>query len=223
MASSKNEARRGHDRDSQEPRLRVYTDGSGLNDRITAAAIGYNSSQTGILGTTDDAQVYHGEIAAIEQATRLLLNSTANLDPLRERTAVIYTNNQAAIRTLAKGDPVKDQAIVRNILIAAETLAKRRVPLLLKWIPGHTKINGNEMADQRAKHSASIVGPMENPAIRYLSAIRGLIRRHTAKEWSRRWSQGSRGNHTRQLNAEPSPTVRRLHSGRGKAHSAILT
>jgi hypothetical protein len=76
----------------------------------------------------------------IEQATSLLLNSTitgTNQPP--KGTAVIYTDNQAAIRALAKGDPVKDQAIIRNILIAAETLAKPWFPLLLKWIPDQWK------------------------------------------------------------------------------------
>src|SRR5271156_313408 len=79
------------------------------------------------------------------------------------------------------------------------------------------------MADQRAKCTASIIGPTEKPTTRYLSAIRGLIRRHTKQEWNQRWSLGVKGNHTRQLNAEPSPAVRRLHEGRQKAHSAILT
>jgi ribonuclease HI len=164
----------------------VYTDGSGLNNRITASAISYNASYSGILGTMDDAQVYHGEIAGIEQATRIFLDSTTGTDQPPKGTAVIYTDNQAAIRALAKGDPVKDQAIIRNILIAGETLAKRQFPLLLKWIPGHAKINGNEKADQRAKPSASIIGPMEKRVIRCLSAIRGLIRRNTTKEWNQR-------------------------------------
>jgi hypothetical protein len=118
---------------------------------------------------------------------------------------------------------VKDQAIIRNILVAAETLAKRRVPLILKWIPGHARINGNEIADQKAKLSASVIGPVESPVIRYLSAIRGLIRQHTVTQWNQRWSQGSKGSHTRRLNAEPSRATRRLHSGREKAYSAVLT
>jgi hypothetical protein len=64
---------------------------------------------------------------------------------------------------------------------------------------------------------------MEKPAIRYLSAIRGLIRRNTTMEWNQRWSRGSKGHHTRQLNKEPSREIRKLHEGREKAHSAILT
>jgi ribonuclease HI len=95
----------------------------------------------------DDAQVYHGEIAGIEQATRMLLDNTTGPDQPPKGTAVIYTDNQATIRALIKGDPTKDQAIIRNILIAAEMLAKRQFPLLVKWIPGHAEINGNEKTD----------------------------------------------------------------------------
>jgi len=64
---------------------------------------------------------------------------------------------------------------------------------------------------------------MERPPNRYLSAIFGLLRQRTATEWKRRWTQGTKGEHVRQLNAEPSRAIRMLHSGRPKAHSAIIT
>jgi hypothetical protein len=70
---------------------------------------------------------------------------------------------------------------------------------------------------------ASVIGPMGPPETRYLSAIYGRIRQHTAKEWKHRWAQGAKGDHVRQLNAEPSPKIRKLHDGREKAHSAVLT
>jgi ribonuclease HI len=182
VAGSKDEARRGHNSDSHKLRLRIYTDGSGLNNKITTSAISYNASHSGILSTINDAQMYHGEIADIKQAIRIFFDNTTGTDQLSKKTAIIYTDNQTTIRALAKEDPVKDQAIIRSILIAGETLAKRQFPLLLKWIPEHAKINGNKKADQRTKLSASIIEPMEKPVIRYLSAIRGLIRRNTTKK-----------------------------------------
>jgi hypothetical protein len=147
VAGSKDKARRDHDSDPHRLRLRIYIDGSGLNNKITTFAISYDISYSEILSTINDAQMYHGEIAEIEQVTRILLDSTRGTDQPPKEIAVIYIDNQAAIRALAKGDPVKDQAIIRNILIAGETLAKRQFPLLLKWIPGHAKINGNEKTD----------------------------------------------------------------------------
>jgi ribonuclease HI len=165
VAGSKDEVRRNHNSNSYKLRLQIYTDDNNLNNRITASAISYDILHSEILGTIDDAQIYHGEIAGIKQATRILLDSIKGTDQPPKETAVIYTDNQAAIRALAKGDPVKDQAIIRNILIAGETLAKRQFPLLLKWIPGHAKINGNEKTDQKAKLSASIIESMKKPVI----------------------------------------------------------
>jgi hypothetical protein len=132
VAGSKDEARRNHNSDTHRLRLRIYTNDSGLNNRITASAISYNASHSEILGTIDDAQVYHGEFAGIEQATRIFLDNTISTNQPLKETAVIYIDNQAAIRALTKEDPIKDQAIIRNILIASETLAKRQFPLFLK-------------------------------------------------------------------------------------------
>jgi len=223
IANSKDTARMNHDNDSHALRLRVYTDGSGLNDRITASAVSHNAAQTCTLGTKDDAQVYHGELAGIEQATRMLLKDLTDPSDPTPKTAVIYTDNQAALRALVKGDPTKDQAMIRNIVLATEALTQRKTTLLLRWIPGHAKIAGNEMADQKAKQTASVIGPTKPPETRYLSAIYGRIRQHTAKKWKLRWAQGTKGDHVRQLNSEPSPTILKLHTGREKAHSAILT
>jgi hypothetical protein len=93
VAGSKDEARRGHDSDSYKLRFRMYTDGSGLNNRIIISAISHNASHSGILGTMDDAQVYHGEIAEIKQAIRIFLDSTIGTDQPPKETAIIYINN----------------------------------------------------------------------------------------------------------------------------------
>jgi hypothetical protein len=89
IASSKDAARKNHDCDPYTPYLRVYTDGSGLHNRITASAISHNAAQTCALDTMDDAQVYHGELAGIEQATRMLLKDLTNPNDLTSKTAVI--------------------------------------------------------------------------------------------------------------------------------------
>jgi hypothetical protein len=76
--------------------------------------------------------VYYGELAGIEQATRILLKNLTNPNNLTPKTAVIYFDNQAALRALMKKNPTKNQAIIRNIIFATEALAQRRITLLLK-------------------------------------------------------------------------------------------
>jgi hypothetical protein len=132
VAGSKDEARRGYNSNSYKFRFRIYINGNDLNNRITASAISYDTLYLKILDIINDAQVYYGEIAKIKQATCILFNNIKGTDQPLKKTTIIYIDNQAAIRALAKGDPVKNQAIIRNILIAGEILAKRQFPLLLK-------------------------------------------------------------------------------------------
>jgi hypothetical protein len=57
-----------HARDSQENRRRLYTDGSGINERIAAAPVTPSSQTSLFLGGREDAQVYHAELSGILQA-----------------------------------------------------------------------------------------------------------------------------------------------------------
>ena len=49
------------------------------------------------------------------------------------------------------------------------------------------------------------------------------IQKDGQERWQRRWQIGEKGQHIRELVASPTPAVRRLHAGRTKAESAILT
>jgi hypothetical protein len=113
IASSKENATSLHTGDPHAPSLRLYTDGSGLNDRIATAAVGSNFHQTAVLGTAGDAQVFHGELAGIDLALHLLINRIPeSIDP---STSVIYSDSQAALRFLRKGNPIHSQALYLNI------------------------------------------------------------------------------------------------------------
>ena len=150
IAPSKEEAVRLHDSDTHGTRLRVYCDGSGINGRITAAAVADFSESSSIVGSLDDAQVYHGEFEGIAHALRMLVARTAHEAPgaqLAIRSAVIYVDNQAVLKALNKGDPLSSQGFTLRVLSAVDTLRNRNVNVLLRWIPGHVKVHGNEKAD----------------------------------------------------------------------------
>jgi hypothetical protein len=108
IASSKNAARKNYDSDQYTPYFRIYTNGSGLHNRITVSTISYNAIQIYVLNTIDDAQVYHSELAGIKQTTRILLKDLTNPNNLTPKTAVIYSDNQAALRALMKENPTKN-------------------------------------------------------------------------------------------------------------------
>src|SRR5208282_55550 len=102
IAESKGKATLLHAGDSNALSLRIYTDGSGQNGRISAAAAGSHHRASLILGTAGDAQVFHGELTGIDLALHLISDRATPAQ--RGATAVICSDSQAALRFLAKGD-----------------------------------------------------------------------------------------------------------------------
>jgi hypothetical protein len=83
--------------------LRLYIDGSGQNNRISKAAVGNRYYQTHILGTTSDAQIFHGKLAGVNLALNMLLGRTPSR--IEQSISVIYSDSQAALQFLRKGNP----------------------------------------------------------------------------------------------------------------------
>jgi ribonuclease HI/exonuclease III len=217
ISESKNRAIIQHKNDSRTAVKRIYADGSGINERIAAAAVAPNYRTTVVLGYTGDAHVYHAELAGISQALQIEAKSDSNLP------VTIYSDSQAALKAIKKADPITSQDLFNQIYIAAESLANRGVPLKLQWVPGHKGIPGNEEADKAAKESATLIGPHEKPSIRYLSAIYSLVRSLLGKVWKTRWKTSIKGRHLFELTPEPTRAVRKLHAGVPKAISALIT
>jgi ribonuclease HI len=224
IATSKEEAIRQHDNDRGLPALRVYTDGSGLQGQTTSAAVGAYASRGRRLGNWMEASVYHGELDGIALAMDHLIETTENQqrDTGSMATAVIYSDNQAALKTLRRADTPANQECVKHILKAVERLATRRIQVHLRWVPGHRGVKGNELADKTARGIAEH-GTLETAPIRYLSALYNQLQKQAQERWTSRWEQGVKGEHLRQLTPTQSKAVRKLHAGRTKAESALLT
>jgi ribonuclease HI len=221
IAKTKEDAIKLHDSEARENTLRVYSDGSGLNDRITAAAVGSHKRISKVLGTISDLQVYHGELAGIQLALQLLPNTRDNHTETT-RVATIYTDNQAALLSL-QGDPKHSQELVTSIREAIDLLGESNTTVRLRWLPGHKGIKGNELADQAAKEAAQSIGPIEKPTTRYLSAIKRLAREKILEKWEQRWTKSPKGRYTAHLTPSPTKETRRLHTGKKKGPSALLT
>ena len=141
-------------------------------------------------------------------------------------TSVIYSDSQAALRFLQKGNPPHSQVLYKSITHVVETLANRGVQIIFRWLPGHRDIQGNEIADQHAGSTARMIGPCEEPKIRYLSAISRQIKDSLLTRWKTRWKESwtskTRRCSTARLTPEVTQATRRLHIGMSKAHSALL-
>ena len=162
----------------------IYTNGSYINERITAAAVAPNYLSTLTLGSGGDAQAYHAELTGIANALQTEADST--ISHLTDRSIVVYSDSQAALKAIKKADPMTSQDLFRQIYSAADSLVKGGASLRLQWIPGHKDVPGNEQADKAAKETATLIGPIEKPQIRFLSAVSSRINLLLEQLWKSR-------------------------------------
>jgi ribonuclease HI len=133
--------------------------------------------------------VYAGKLEAIRMAiiqTRDFITETAGCR--------IFTDSQPAIKSLAKPRRQSGQSIIKRILDEIDELLQTNpsYSLQLEWVPGHVGIEGNEKADQAAKHAAcpppSILlqrGPWQTTLrSAKANAIHQSIKRELQQEWT---------------------------------------
>jgi hypothetical protein len=63
-----------------------------------------------------------------------------------------------------------------------------RVRLHIHWVPGHSKVVGNDTSDQLAKHGSQLPTTPSNCTITY-AHLRRQIRQQAKEDWERSWTQ----------------------------------
>ncbi len=118
------------------------------------------------------------------------------------KKAIIYTDNQAAIKTLANPQSKSAQYIVQQIVKQYNRLI---CPVEIHWIPAHAGVPGNEIADWLAKRATGwredpqdpTTGQMapapQIPLRPLLAATRAAIRAKATKQWAQQWDNPQRG------------------------------
>lgn len=163
--------------------FRCYTDGSKLEsgDAGAGALIQMGAKRTSMsLHLGQYATVFQAEVMAITIATEHLAQ-----ERIRGRTIEFYTDSQATIRALAqtwcKNKIVVDCARKLNELGSCNEIE-------IRWIPGHTNVDGNETADVLAKEGANtkIQGPTPFLPLA-TSTIRTGVREHFREKHKERW------------------------------------
>lgn len=139
--------------------IRIYTDGSGFEGGIGAAAVLIRRMATGRtrkrvlkfhLGTAQEHTVYEGELVGLILAQHLLSSEA------RISVVSLYTDNQASITGSSSIKPTAGHHLMDLFHRKLERLQQRRPALKLTnyWIPSHSGCQGNEMADDEAKKAA---------------------------------------------------------------------
>ena len=183
--------------------MTFYTDGSGIEGRIGAAAYNAVTKEASHqhLGSEMQFNVYTAELTAVQLAIKQLRNHCEH------RTCRIYIDSQAAIRAIDRPRRQSGQSIIRDILDSIDEIISEHTHLQFEivWIPGHMEIEGNELVDTEAKKAAinptlsqpHNYEPLKSARIRYIKTM-------AKKQWQTVWNK----------NTKTATALRRITKGR---------
>src|SRR5579859_2960008 len=189
ICGDKKAAKKLHDDTIHSPgTICVYTDGSGIDGHIGAAA--YSPTISAIkhqyLGAETEYNIYVAEATAIKLAADIVQESGNTYEK-----CVIYFDSQAAAKGLMKPNRQSGQQILISVLEKIETVKALIPNIALVWIPGHMNIAGNEKANKAARDAAKSKTPDVNFIHKPLKSSRSnIINQTTKRDWLNAWKNG---------------------------------
>lgn len=226
QAMKEHQKQQDHEMDA----IHVYTDGSGINGHIGAAAVCTTTHETKstYMGTETTSTVYAGELQGIILALQLAQADRATGN--KRSKLLIYTDNQAAIRSSANSRGKSGAYLLEIITREIQQLRDQGLNTEIRWIPAHTGIMGNEAADKAAKEatgwreSGEVGPPAEQPP--QLFSLQSTLATWAHKEANKaretKCKADTKGRTTARFTPRPTKKILRLHEGLSKRHSAIL-
>jgi ribonuclease HI len=155
IAPTKEQATRELERIVRRGGLCVFTDGSGYEGGVGAAAVAMKGAEIGThrmkhLGTAAEHTVFESEVTG----AILALNIVASTP--RVRKVDIFMDCQPAIAVLTSPKPQPGQYLIAAFHASHRRLLRARstMKVHLHWVPAHIGIAGNEAVDARAKEAA---------------------------------------------------------------------
>jgi ribonuclease HI len=211
-------------KDQSQNQLIIYTDGSGIEGKVGAAAVvnttlEHRHSQ---MGLEEDSTVYSAELRAIEMATDLI----QELQYGRTRHATIFSDSQAALQALLRPRMPSGQIYLRGCIQNLQSLKNQGIQVELRWIPAHQGIPGNELVDEHAKQAATAetdAPGVHDRHIKLAAAARRGIRERAKIAWETAWEKEKKvGTATKRLIPVPTKKVLDYWKGQRKASASIM-
>jgi ribonuclease HI len=210
----------------------IYTDGSGMDNRIGAAAFslgrdGAPRARQHLLGTDHEHTVFEGELVGVILALDIILAER------RLRSATILLDNQAAIRALQTNRPQPGQQLTRlfHKQLTKICQLRRTFRLHLAWVPGHAGVAGNERADELAKAASEGATTLLHTPVPLLnnlplsqSAVKMQIKLSALASWRAQWLSSKHGRRLRQFDSTPPGNqTQLLYRGLSRPAGSLLT
>jgi ribonuclease HI len=230
IADSKEMAKR---EDGEErARVRVYSDGSGMDGTIGAAAVLYRDSilkrvKRYRLGSARHHTVYKGEGVGMILALRLIKEEREEVVGVTP----LGVDSQVAIVAMGSIKPAPSHYIwdAFHNQLCSTAQAHEDMDLLVRWTPGHVDIEGNERADEEAKKAITDGSSQGLPSFlrKALPKSKSMMQQAYNKKLrgvaSKSWQKSLRYQRMKDINpALPSPAFLRLTAKLPRKHTAIL-
>jgi ribonuclease HI len=209
----------------------IYTDGSGIDNQVGAAAVSplTRSTRKSYMGNSETSTVYAAELQGIKLA--LQIADTDAEEGNKRNKVVIFTDNQAAIRTFQTPTGRSGAYIIVEVISLIDKLQRDRgMQIEIRWIPAHIGIWGNEAADRAAKSAAKqpprasqgTPNATQTKTYHLQTTLKTWIMRQTRAKWAHEWESEQRGRTTYKYTQKPTHRVLRLHNSLKKWQSAML-
>ena len=189
---------------------KIYSDGSGHDDQIGAAAILFKKGRAQpirslkkYLGPKTKHNTYEAEAAGALLATWILRNSPEVIG----KQVSLYIDNQSLVTALAGTKANSGQYLLNETSFMANELPCK---LTIRWISSHSEVKGNEAADKLAKEaaggrsssSADLPHLLRSSLPISASATKQEYNVELNKKWQAIWANSPRKNRFTQLDPE---------------------
>ena len=163
----------------------IYTDASATTGTDTTGigiglAVLYNNTRLRYQSKDNlglSQLVYNGELEEITQAVEY-----ASQIALAGQNYKIYSDNQAALLRLETTSDNPGQACQIRTSVATNIAINKGASVTLAWVPGHTGVLGNELADSLAKEATKLAPSSHIISYAYLGS---QIRNLATQEWQK--------------------------------------
>ena len=186
--------------------IHAYTDGSAFKGTTFAGFGVYLKFPDGTSLDFSDAcgrtcSNYEAEVKALRTAVELI-HQSFDLNEHEPKDIIIFTDSKSALQAMENLQTNTNEEITYLVKATHNLLSSYDIQVTMQWIPGHSKIPGNEHADKLAKEGASkeqIDRPCDN------NTVKQILKNNFKETWLTGWATGQTGRFMYQEMNKPNP------------------
>ena len=180
--------------------FKLFSDSSGQDNGIGASAVLYEKRRARplttlqvFMGAPDQHNTFEAEAVGAVLALWILGNTPATIGKM----VSLFTDSQSIVTSLPHPKATSGQYLLSSLRTAIENTGCR---LSVKWISGHSKVKGNELADRITKRAAagcssardSLPELLRSSLLRSASALKQSFMKDLKAQWAESWEASSR-------------------------------